>query len=120
MYVVWNITICGVVVVSGHASHKTKMFAVVFLATVMVRMTKYIQTVLTVPGIPLCVLPRVGNMDLPDAGRIGGHCHCAVCLAATLSRQRAQHQSQRAQLCMATPLQQYVTGDIECADQMSR
>jgi formate/nitrite transporter FocA (FNT family) len=37
MYIVWNITICGVVVVSGYASHKTKMFAVVFLATIMVR-----------------------------------------------------------------------------------
>lgn len=35
MYIVWNITICGVVVVSGYASHKTKMFAVVFLATIM-------------------------------------------------------------------------------------
>lgn len=37
MHVVWNITVCGAVVVSGYASHKTKMFAVVFLATVMVR-----------------------------------------------------------------------------------
>ncbi len=65
MYVVWNITICGVVVVSGYASHKTKMFAIVFLATVMVRANDY-EPPLDSPssGISLRVLPRVGDMDL--------------------------------------------------------
>jgi glucan phosphoethanolaminetransferase (alkaline phosphatase superfamily) len=37
MYAVWNVTICGVVVVSGFASYKTTQFAIVFLATIMVR-----------------------------------------------------------------------------------
>lgn len=62
MYVVWNITICGVVVVSGYASHKTKMFSVVFLATVMVRVTamctnSIASADLLLSGIPLRVLP---------------------------------------------------------------